>query len=55
MASEHLGFYFIIPFITYAPVLFMNLRQNIHDLSTGMVFLKNPAVNSAVNPGGNEE
>ncbi len=55
MASEHLGFYFIIPFITYAPVLFMSLRQNIHDLFTGMVFLKNTAVNSAVNPGGNEE
>jgi hypothetical protein len=55
MASEHLGFYFIIPFVTYAPVLFMNFRQNIHDLFTGMVFLKNPAVNSAVNLGGNEE
>ncbi len=55
MASEHLGFYFIIPLVTYAPVLFMSLRENVHDLFTGTVFLKNPEVNSAVSPGGNEE
>ncbi len=55
MASEHLGFYFIIPFVTYAPVLFMSLRQNVHVLFTGAVFLKNPEVSSAVSPGGNEE
>ncbi len=47
--SEHLGFYFIIPLISYVPILFMNLRQGIRDLLKSTVFLKNSAVNEAVN------
>jgi len=55
MASEHLGFYFIIPLVTYAPVLFMSLGQNVHELFTYVVFLKNLTVNSDAGMGGNEE
>ncbi|MFZ2500078.1 MAG: RDD family protein [Methanosarcina sp.] len=51
IVSEHLGFYFLIPLITYAPILFMDLKQGVHDLLADMVVLKSLAVSSE----GNEE
>lgn len=55
IASEHLGFYFIIPLVTYMPVLFMSFKQSVNDLFTDKFFLKSPNVSPAVNLAGNEE
>ncbi len=38
--NEHLGFYFLIPFVTYAPILFMDMRQGVHDVMAGTVVVK---------------
>ncbi|MHC1754123.1 MAG: RDD family protein [Methanosarcina sp.] len=39
--NEHLGFYFLIPIVTYAPILFMDMRQGVHDVMAGTVVVKN--------------
>ena len=41
--NEHLGFYFIIPVVTYAPILFMDMRQGVHDVMAGTVVVKGSA------------
>lgn len=39
--NEHLGWYFLIPFAMYVPVLFMDMRQGVHDVLAGTVVVKN--------------
>lgn len=38
--NDHLGFYFLIPVVTYAPILFMGMRQGVHDVMAGTVVVK---------------
>lgn len=38
--NEHLGFYFLIPIVTYVPILFMDMRQGVHDVMAGTVVVK---------------
>ncbi|MCC4769641.1 hypothetical protein FXV91_05310 [Methanosarcina sp. DH2] len=38
--NQHLGWYFLIPVVTYAPVLFMDMRQGVHDVMAGTVVVK---------------
>lgn len=38
--NEHMGWYFLIPFVTYAPILFMDMRQGVHDVLAGTVVVK---------------
>ncbi|MDQ1276180.1 MAG: hypothetical protein QG610_1755 [Euryarchaeota archaeon] len=38
--NEHLGWYFLIPFAIYMPVLFMDMRQGVHDVLAGTVVVK---------------
>jgi uncharacterized RDD family membrane protein YckC len=38
--NEHMGFYFLIPAVTYAPILFMDMRQGVHDVMAGTVVVK---------------
>jgi len=41
--NEHIGWYFLIPFVTYAPVLFMDMKQGVHDVLAGTVVVKSAA------------
>lgn len=41
--NEHLGFYFLIPIVTYAPILFMDMRQGLHDVMAGTIVVKDYA------------
>ena len=38
--NEHMGFYFLIPVATYAPILFMDMKQGVHDIMAGTVVVK---------------
>jgi uncharacterized RDD family membrane protein YckC len=38
--NEHLGWYFLIPLAIYMPILFMDMRQGVHDVLTGTVVVK---------------
>lgn len=40
IVNEHLGWYFLIPFTIYVPVLFMDMRQGVHDVLAGTVVVK---------------
>lgn len=41
--NEHMGWYFLIPFVTYVPILFMDMRQGVHDVMAGTVVVKGVA------------
>lgn len=38
--NEHLGWYFLVPFAIYAPILFLDMRQGVHDVLAGTVVMK---------------
>lgn len=39
--NEHLAWYLLIHFAIYMPVLFMGMRQGVHDVLSGTVVVKN--------------